>query len=80
MTQRTKQDESALVAPREAAAIAGVSTRTLARMADRGLLRSSTPSGSRHRRYVRAEIAALSPVPEGYPIPSGATPEEDGAA
>ncbi|MFC7766596.1 helix-turn-helix domain-containing protein [Leucobacter soli] len=46
------------IAPREAAALLGISTRTVARWADTGKLHPVTlPSG--HRRYRRAEVEAL---------------------
>jgi excisionase family DNA binding protein len=80
MTKRTTQDESALMSPREASLLAGISTRTLARMADRGDIRSTTPTGSRHRRYFRAEVTALTTASEATPHASEALLSEGGAA
>jgi len=76
MTQRTNQDEAALISPREAALISGVVTRTLARLADRGDLTRVTPTGSRHRRYLRAEIEALTTPSQA----TTATATEDAAS
>lgn len=60
MTKLTTQNESTpmSIRPAEAALIAGLTTMQLARMADRGQITCSRPSGT-HRRYVRAEIEAL---------------------
>ena len=80
MTKRTTQDESALLSPREAALVAGISTRTLARMADRGDLQTTTPTGSRHRRYFRAEVVALTSPSEATPHASEAHLAAGGAA
>lgn len=47
-----------MTSPRVAAALLGVTTRTIDRMAKRGDLHPVTlPSG--HRRYLRSEIEAL---------------------
>ena len=79
MTQRTNQAETALISPREAAAIAGVTTRTLARMAARGELSTAKPTGSTHRRYMRSQIVALTVVSETSPHVSE-TPTQGDAA
>ncbi len=49
--------ESAYLTPGEAAAALGVSTSTVARMADAGKLRVVRPAS--HRRYVAADVEAL---------------------
>lgn len=49
--------DSAYLTPGEAAAALGVSTSTVARMADAGKVRTIRPGA--HRRYVAADIEAL---------------------
>ena len=57
MTNKLIMGESK-IAPREVAALLGVSTRTVSRMADSGRLTPITlPSG--HRRYLRSEVERL---------------------
>ena len=57
-TIRTHGDSEELLHPGDAAAMLKVAVRSLARMAERGDIDSITlPSG--HRRYYRAQIAAL---------------------
>ena len=54
----TDQADSDYLPPREAAKVLHVTTRTLARMAERGDIDVITlPSG--HRRYSRASLVAL---------------------
>lgn len=58
MTQRTKPAPPDLLSPREAAAIAGVTVRTMNRYADDGRVTFiRLPSG--HRRYHRESVEAL---------------------
>lgn len=47
-----------LITPAEAAAMFGVDRKTIGRWADAGRLRAYRTLGG-HRRYVRAEVAAL---------------------
>lgn len=59
MTNRTDQIEPFCdLTPSEASRLSGVTPLTLSRMADRGELTISRPSGT-HRRYNRSEIEAL---------------------
>lgn len=57
MTDRTDYPAEWLT-PAMAAAILGVTTKTVARLADDGKLRVLRPTGS-HRRYKRHDVEAL---------------------
>lgn len=57
MTERTTLDAEEWISPGEAAGILGVTTKTVARLADAGTIRSIRPGT--HRRYAVADIAAL---------------------
>jgi DNA-binding transcriptional MerR regulator len=62
MTQRTTSPAADLLTPGQAAAIAGVTVRTLQRYATQGQIEFVVlPSG--HRRYRRESIEALAGVP-----------------
>lgn len=66
MSKRTIQRASDLwMTPQQAASATGLTPSWLARMADEGKLTAARPGGTRsHRRYLRAEIDALAPLPE----------------
>lgn len=57
MTERTTLDAENWISPAEAAAILGVTTKTVARFADAGKIRSIRPGS--HRRYLGEDVAAL---------------------
>jgi hypothetical protein len=59
MANQANQSSSDFVSPSEASRLVGMSPRTLARMADQNRITVAHPTGTRHRRYVRAEILAL---------------------
>jgi predicted site-specific integrase-resolvase len=60
VTERTTQDGHEWLAPGEAAKIAGVNVKTLARYADAGLIQfTRLPVGPGHRRYLRTEAEAI---------------------
>lgn len=46
------------VTPGVAASALGISPKTVARLADQGLIRAIRPSG-KHRRYAAADVAAI---------------------
>lgn len=58
MTKTTNQDEAAYIRPSEAAKLAFVGTKTLARMADKGRIHS-LKLDSGHRRYLRTDVLSL---------------------
>jgi excisionase family DNA binding protein len=62
MTQRPEPDVETLLWTSEAAALAGISRRTLYRYEEQGFITSlRTPSGL--RRYRRSDVEALRPKP-----------------
>lgn len=58
MTTTNKPDADEWVSPADAAAILGVSPRTVSRLADAGDVRAIRPTG-KHRRYSVASLEAL---------------------
>ena len=57
MPERTEPTAGELLMPSEAAAMLGVTVRSLARYADRGQVEFIRPGG--HRRYLRADIERI---------------------
>jgi excisionase family DNA binding protein len=57
MANNGPTDNGEYISPGEAAAIAFVTTKTLARFADTGKIKSIRPGS--HRRYLRADVEAL---------------------